>query len=75
MPDVCGLPLVGGEDITQPIAALVVVKCFDPDAEAGVRHPVRATEGLSVTEALGMARKAVVELEEALRPKGGTTNG
>jgi hypothetical protein len=62
----CGLPLAGGEDIAQPVAALVVVKSFDADADAGVCYLVRATEGLSAVEALGMADYAVVRLREAL---------
>jgi hypothetical protein len=70
-PAVCGLPLVGGEEIGQPIAALVVVKSFDPDSEAGVCYQVRATDGLSTVEALGMADYAVLRLSNSLRRRDG----
>jgi hypothetical protein len=68
-PDVaaCGLPLVAGEEIGRPIAAIVVVKTFDPDSEVGVCYRVHATEGLSTVEALGMADYAVLKLSKALR--------
>ena len=69
--DVCGLPLEGGGDIGQPVAALVVVKTFDGDSEIGVCYRVRATGGLSTVEALGMADFAALRLREALRRHGG----
>jgi hypothetical protein len=64
---VCGLPLEGGEDIGQPVAALVIVKTFDEDSEVGVCYQVRATGGLSTVEALGMADYAVIRISEALK--------
>jgi len=67
MPEVCGLPLEGADDIGQPVAALVVVKTFDGDSEIGVCYRVRATGGLSTVEALGMAGFAELRLGEALR--------
>ena len=63
---VCGLPIDGAEEVTQPLAALVVVKCFDPDSEVGVSYRVRATTGLSSVEALGMADFAVLRLKNEL---------
>jgi hypothetical protein len=45
----------------------VIVKTFDMDAEAGVCYQVRATDGLSTVEALGMAGYAELKLREALR--------
>lgn len=63
---VCGLPIVGGEDIGQPLAAFVVVKSFDEDSEIGVTYQVLATEGLSTVECLGMANLAVLRLASAL---------
>ena len=67
MPEVCGLPLEGADDIGQPVAALVIVKTFDGDSEIGVCYRVRATGGLSTVEALGMADYAALRLREGLR--------
>jgi hypothetical protein len=64
--EACGLPLAGGGGITQPVAVLVIVKCFDPDSEVGVCYQVRSTEGLSTVEALGMADYAGLRLRKAL---------
>ncbi len=64
--NVCGLPIIGGEEIGQPLAALVIVKSFDGDSEVGVSYQVRATEGLSTVECLGMANLAVLRLANAL---------
>lgn len=64
--EVCGLPIIGGEEIGQPLAALVIVKSFDEDSEIGVSYQVRATEGLSTVECLGMANLAVLRLAGAL---------
>jgi len=68
--EVCGMPLIGGEDFGQPVAALVVVKSFDPDGEAGVSYQVRATDGLSTVEALGMADYAVLRIRDGLSRHG-----
>lgn len=59
-----GLPLDAGDDDKdiQPLAALVVVKTFEPDGECGVGYRVRATDGLSDVEAYGMAKLAAVRL-------------
>jgi hypothetical protein len=60
----CGLRLESGdgdEDL-QPIAALVIVKVFEPDGDCGVGYMVRATSGLSDVEAYGMAKLAAVRL-------------
>lgn len=67
---VCGLPLEGGEDIGQPVAALLVVKTFDGDSEVGVCYQVRATGGLSTVEALGMADYAVLRIRDGLSRHG-----
>jgi len=59
----------GDEDI-QPVAALVIVKVFDPDNEAGCNYLVRATDGLTTVEAYGMAKLAETVLlrSGAFRP-------
>ena len=64
---VCGLPLEGGEDIGHAVAALVIVKTFDESSEIGVCYRVRATDGLSTVEALGMADYAVLRIRDGLR--------
>lgn len=64
MSDVCGLPLVDMPDDISPLSALVVVKAIDGDGD--VAYYARATEGLTVTEALGMARTADIRLSAAL---------
>lgn len=69
MSEVCGLG-IEGEIPGQPLAALVVVKCLSEDGEVGVSYSVRATPGLSATEALGMAGLADVRLREALARPG-----
>ena len=67
---VCGLPLEGGEEIGQPVAALVIVKTFDETSEVGVCYQIRATGGLSTVEALGMADYAVIRISDGLRRAG-----
>ena len=64
--EVLGLPLPGAGDIGQPVAALVVVKYFDDEAENGVAYRALASDGLSTVEAIGMARYAAVRLERAV---------
>lgn len=66
MTEALGLPLGGADDIGQPIAALVVVKYFDDEAENGVAYRALATDGLTSVEAIGMARYATVRLERAI---------
>lgn len=63
---VLGLPLEAAGDLGQPLAALVIVKCFSEDSEVGVSYSVRATGGLSTVECTGMAHLAVLRLTEAL---------
>lgn len=80
MPDahVLGLPLVLGDGddaaLAQPLSALVIAKCFDPGAELSVSYAVRSTAGLSVVEALGLARYAVLRLERAMERGWGRGN-
>lgn len=64
---VCGLELqlVDDEKITTPLCALAVVKHLTPDGRPA--YSARATENVLSVEALGMARYAVLRLEEALR--------
>lgn len=60
---VAGLPLLGNNDIMQPLAAVVCVKGLD---ETGaVCYWSRATEGLSTTEAQGMALGLLDDLRQA----------
>ena len=60
---VAGLPLAGENDIMQPLAAVVCVKGLD---EAGnVCYWSRATDGLTTTEAQGMALGLLDDLREA----------
>lgn len=60
---VAGLPLTGENDIMQPLAAVVCVKGLD--AQGKVAYWSRATEGLSMTEAQGMALGLLDDLREA----------
>ena len=60
---VAGLPLAGENDIMQPLAAVVCVKGLDADGK--VAYWSRATEGLSTTEAQGMALGLLDDLREA----------
>lgn len=60
---VAGLPLVGDNDIMQPLAAVVCVKGLDEDG--GVCYWSRATDGLSITEAQGMALGLLDDLRQA----------
>ena len=60
---VAGLPLVGENDIMQPLAAVVCIKGLDD--QGNVCYWSRATEGLSTTEAQGMALGLLDDLREA----------
>lgn len=60
---VAGLPLLGENDIMQPLAAVVCVKGLD--ATGAVCYWSRATEGLSTTEAQGMALGLLDDLRQA----------
>lgn len=60
---VAGLPLVGENDIMQPLAAVVCVKGLD--AEGTVCYWSRATEGVTTTEAQGMALGLLDDLRAA----------
>jgi hypothetical protein len=60
---VAGMPLAGENDIMQPLAAVVCLKGLD---EAGnVCYWSRATDGLSTTEALGMALGLLDDIRDA----------
>jgi hypothetical protein len=60
---VAGLELPGENDILQPLAAVVCIKGLDDDGK--VCYWSRATEGLSTTEAQGMALGLLDDLREA----------
>jgi hypothetical protein len=60
---VAGLPLEGENDIMQPLAAVVCIKGLD--AEGKVCYWSRATEGLTLTEAQGMALGLLDDLRAA----------
>lgn len=60
---VAGLELAGENDIMQPLAAVVCVKGLDADGK--VCYWSRATEGLSTTEAQGMALGLLDDLRNA----------
>ena len=60
---VAGLPLIGENDIMQPLAAVVCVKGLDE--QGNVCYWSRATEGLSTTEAQGMALGLLDDLRGA----------
>jgi hypothetical protein len=62
---VAGIPLVGEHDIAQPLAAVVCIKGLDEDGK--VCYWSRATEGLSTTEAQGMALGLLDDLRESRR--------
>lgn len=62
---VAGMPVEGENDIMQPLAAVVCVKGLD---EAGnVCYWSRATDGLTTTEAQGMALGLLDDLRESRR--------
>jgi hypothetical protein len=69
---ILGMPLALGEDDeladAQPLAALVVVKCLA--ADGSIAYCARSTEGVQTVEALGMARYAVLKLEQAIWQRG-----
>ena len=60
---VAGLPLIGENDIMQPLAAVVCVKGLDGDGK--VCYWSRSTEGLTTTEAQGMALGLLDDLRDA----------
>lgn len=60
---VAGLPLIGENDIMQPLAAVVCVKGLDEQGKVCYRS--RATEGLTTTEAQGMALGLLDDLRSA----------
>ncbi len=60
---VAGLPLLGENDIMQPLAAVVCVKGLDEQGD--VCYWSRSTEGLSTTEAQGMALGLLDDLRNA----------
>lgn len=62
---VAGIPLVGEHDIAHPLAAVVCIKGLDEDGN--VCYWSRATDGLSTTEAQGMALGLLDDLREARR--------
>jgi hypothetical protein len=57
------MTLEGENDIMQPLAAVVCIKGLDEDGK--VCYWSRATEGLSTTEAQGMALGLLDDLREA----------
>lgn len=62
---VAGLPLAGENDIMQPLAAVVCVKGLDESGS--VCYWSRATDGLSLTEAQGMALGLLDDLRDGRR--------
>lgn len=60
---VAGLPLPGDNDIMQPLSAVVCIKGLDD--RGNVCYWSRATEGLSTTEAQGMALGLLDDLRAA----------
>jgi hypothetical protein len=50
---VAGMPLYGEIDLTNPLAAVVCIKGLDSDGD--LAHWTMATEGLNLTDAIGMA--------------------
>lgn len=60
---VAGLPLVGENDIMQPLAAVVCIKGLDGNGK--VCYWSRATEGLTTTEGQGMALGLLDDLRSA----------
>jgi hypothetical protein len=62
---VAGLPLIGENDIMQPLAAVVCIKGLDEQGR--VCYWSRATDGLSTTEAQGMALGLLDDLRAARR--------
>lgn len=62
---VAGLPLVGENDIMQPLSAVVCIKGLDEQGK--VCFWSRATDGLTTTEAQGMALGLLDDLRDARR--------
>lgn len=60
---VAGLPLAGENDILQPLAAVVCIKGLDE--RGNVCYWSRATDGLTLTEAQGMALGLLDDLRGA----------
>jgi len=60
---VAGLPLAGENDIMQPLAAVTCIKGLDE--QGNVCYWSRATDGLSTTEAQGMALGLLDDLRAA----------
>jgi hypothetical protein len=65
---VCGLPLVGDHDIMQPLAAVVCIKGLDE--QGGIGYWSQATDGLTLTEAQGMALGLLDDLRSGRRGDG-----
>jgi hypothetical protein len=61
--NVAGLPLLGENDIMQPLAAVVCIKGLDESGN--VSYWSQATGGLSLTEAQGMALGLLDDLRES----------
>lgn len=51
--EVAGLPLKGDDDMEHPLAVVMVVKGLD--AEGVVGYYIKATEGLTSVEGMGMS--------------------
>ena len=62
---VAGLDLGGENDLATPLEAVVCIKGLDEDGK--VCHWSRCTEGLTLTEAQGMALGLLDDLREARR--------
>jgi hypothetical protein len=62
MSAVCGIPLE--MEVATPIAALVMVKGLSEDGEIAYFH--EKTDGITLTEAYGMAMSLVDEIRQAL---------
>jgi hypothetical protein len=60
---IAGMGLEGENDIMQPLAAVVCVKGLDENGK--VAYWSRATDGVTTTEAIGMALGLLDDLREA----------
>lgn len=64
MADVAGLKIVGFPENVSPVSAIVVIKCLDEDGD--LAYYCRATDSLTVVEAIGMAAYAKNRLHKLL---------
>jgi hypothetical protein len=65
---VFGMPIADLPSDWQPVQAVMVVECMDPDTAvsgaAAMRLSIRVTDTTTIWTAIGMLRSALVDLEQ-----------